>query len=180
MQPQPRHHRRDHRGVQRLQPLDGRHRELGQPATHGARRRQDLQPAEALKQRVIRDILHVLYAPAPDDQQPDQQAHHRHDAKVASHTSASERRTDHGVQPHPPQIALEQFQPRIRRELDIVELKREIAIDTRMQIGVSSSHCQWPFVCGRGRLVALPFNHNERPFSITNVLGLLRNLSDQG
>jgi hypothetical protein len=84
VQAQPRDDVRNHRGIQRLQPLDGLHRELRQPAADRARRRQDLQLAEAAEQRVIRDVRDVVQAPAADHQQPNQQAHHRHDPEVAA------------------------------------------------------------------------------------------------
>jgi hypothetical protein len=147
VQPQARDDVRDHRRVQRLQALDGRHRELRQPAAHGPRRRQHLQLAEAPKQRVVRDVRHMVQSAPPDQQQSDEQAHHRHDAEVADQRRAPERRANHAVEPHPAQIALEQLQPGIRRELDVIELQRQIPIDTGRQIEFSSSHCRWPFVC---------------------------------
>ena len=64
------------------------------------------------------------------------------------------------------QVALQEFQPGVRREANVIELQRQIPIDTGMQIGFSSSHGQWPFMCGRRRWVAPPFNHTGRPFSI--------------
>jgi len=45
-------------------------------------------------------------------------------------------RANHRVEPHPAQIRLEQLQPGIRRELDVIELQRQIPIDTGMQLGV--------------------------------------------
>ena len=59
-----------------------------------------------------------------------------------------------------------EFQPGVRREANVIELQRQIPIDTGMQIGFSSSHGQWPLMCGRRRWVAPPFNHTGRPFSI--------------
>jgi len=79
-----------------------------------------------------------------------------------------------------PQIPIEQLQPRVRGELRLGELESQIPIDTSMQIGVSSSHCRWPFVRGWRFGWHLTFNHNERPFSMRPALLSAKKLSDQG
>jgi len=56
-------HARDHGCVDRLQARDGRHREPLQPATHRARRRHDLDFAEAVKQRIVLDEGEVPQPP---------------------------------------------------------------------------------------------------------------------
>ena len=55
------------------------------------------------------------------------------------------------------------------RATSLKPFQRQIPIDTRCQISFSSSHVQWPFVCGRRVGVTPPFNHNGRPFSDITV-----------
>ena len=162
------HHAGDHRRVDLLQPVDRGHGEGLQPATHRARRRQDLHLTEAPDQRIIVEEGEVPQPPAAHHEQPDHQAHHRRRAEVAPAAGAGERLTNHGVEAGRAQVAAEQLQPGIRGECDIGELQGQIAIDTRGQIGSSSSHGRWPFVVGRTGWITPPFNHNGRPFSMTN------------
>ena len=162
-----RHHARNHAGVQILQAANGRHRELLQPAADRAGGRQPAEPREPAEQRVVRHIRHMAQPAPADDQQTDQQPDHRDHPVVAPWGRAPEDLTDQRVKAGAPQIPREQFQPGIRRQRDVVELERQIAIDTGLQIEFSLSHAQRRFVVDSGRLVALPFNHNGGPFSIS-------------
>jgi hypothetical protein len=157
----------DHGSIQRLEPFDRLHRELREPPTHRARRRQHLQPTQAQEDRIVSHIAHVVQAPAADHEQPDQQSNHGDNTEVAAQARASKSASDPIVETHRTQIAIEQLQSRVGRQLDLPELELKIAVDTGLQFGVSSSHLQWPFVRGLKVWVAPSFNHNERPFSIS-------------
>jgi hypothetical protein len=95
---QRREHARDDRRVDRLQGHDSRHREPLQPPTRGARRRHNLDFAEALEQRIVLEIREVAQASAPHDQQPDHQSHHRSRTEVAPPRRPGTRRADRGIE----------------------------------------------------------------------------------
>ena len=157
----------DHGRVDPLQSVDRGHGEGLQPATHRARRRQDLHLAEALDQRIVVEEGEVPQPPAAHHEQPDHQSHQRGHAEVTPAPGADKRLADHRVEASRAQVAAEQLQPCIRGESDVGELQGHIAIDTRGQIGSSSSHGRWPFVVGMRSGFAPSSNHNGRPFSIT-------------
>lgn len=68
--------------------------------------------------------------------------------KSPPHRRARKRCPDERVEPHRPEIAKVHLQPGVGRQADVAEIEREIAIDTRLQLGFPSSHCRWPFVRG--------------------------------
>ena len=77
----------------------------------------------------------MAQAPAPDDHQPDQHSDHRHHPEVAPARQVCERLAHLLIEPARAQVVPQQLQPRIRREADVPEFKRQIAIDTGTQIG---------------------------------------------
>jgi hypothetical protein len=154
--------------------------ELRQPPTRRARRRDHLQLAEPLEHRVVGDIGEVPQPSPSDDQQPDQQAHGRDRPEIAAERRAGEGLANQRVEPDAPQVLIDQFQPRIRRELHVPEIERQIPIDSGCQIGFSSSHCRWPFVRGRRVGLAPPFNHKRKAFFNWEVLRSRGFLSHQG
>lgn len=164
---QRRQHARDHRGVDLLQPLDAGHRERLQPAAERAGRRHDVDLAEPPEQGIVLNEGHVPQTPAAHDQQPDQQADHRHGPEVAPRGESGKRGAHDRIEARGPQIPAEQLQPGIRGERDVPEFQRQIPIDSCAQIGSASSHVWWPFVVAMEEWVAPSFNHNGRPLSIS-------------
>ena len=84
-------------------------------------------------------------APAANDHQPDEHPHHHHHPEVAPARQVGKRLAHQLIEATGAQVALQEFQPGVRREANVIELQRQIPIDTGMQIGFSSSHGQWPF-----------------------------------
>ncbi len=139
----------DDRRVERLQPLHGLHRELPEPAAHGACGGQHSQAAEPWHQGIVGHVADVLQASPAHYEQPDEQPEHRSNAKVPAEAASLEAPTDHSVEVHPAQISLQQLKPGVGGQLHFAEFHSKISVDTGMQFGVSSSHFRWPFVCGR-------------------------------
>ena len=152
--------------VEGLEAGDRPHREVPQPPTQRPRGGHDAHVAEPLEDRVVGDGGQMPQAPAANDHQPDEHPHHHHHPEVAPARQVGKRLAHQLIEATGAQVALQEFQPGVRREANVIELQRQIPIDTGMQIGFSSSHGQWPFMCGRRRWVAPPFNHTGRPFSI--------------
>jgi hypothetical protein len=142
-------HARDDGRVDRLQGRHRRHREPLQPPTDGARRRHDLHFAEAVKQRIVLHESEMPQPPAPNDQQPNQQADHRDGAEVAPPRRPGTRRADRGIEAGRSQVLSEQLQPGIRGKRDVGKVQLQIPIDSCLQIGSASSHVRWPFVDAR-------------------------------
>jgi hypothetical protein len=124
----------DHRGIERRQMLHALHREALEQAAHRARRRPHPNSSETMQQRIVGQVLQVLEAAPPHHQRPDQHAHHRDHAEVSARLAQG--RAHQLAESDPRQIPVEQLQSRVRGELRLAELERQIPIDTSMQIGV--------------------------------------------
>ena len=147
-----------------LQARDGRHRKPLQPPTDRPRRRHDLHLAEAFEQRVILDEGEVPQPSAADDQQSNQQAHHRHGPEVAPRGRPGTGVADHTIEPRGPQVAPEQLEPRIRGQRHVREFQLQIPIDSGAQISSASSHVRWPFVDGLKGLVGTSLQPQRKAF----------------
>ena len=128
-----------------------------------------LQPAKSPKQRVGLHIGQVAQPAPANDQHRNQQSDHRHRTEVGPCPGAGKRLAHELVELYRAQVPIEKLKPRIRRQRNIPELELQISVDTRDQIGFSSSHYQWPFVGLEGLVLQPPFNHNGRPFSICHL-----------
>ena len=76
-------------------------------------------------------------APAANDHQPDEHPHHHHHPEVAPPRQVGKRLAHQLIEATGAQVALQEFQPGVRREANVIELQRQIPIDTGMQIGFS-------------------------------------------
>ncbi len=85
----------------------------------------------------------MLEAPSAHRQQPHEQPNHGGHTEVPAQPAALEAASDHGAEIDPAQLPLQQFQT---SQLHFAEIQSKIPINVRLQIGISSSHCQWPFV----------------------------------
>ena len=73
-------------------------------------------------------------APAANDHQPDEHPHHHHHPEVAPARQVGKRLAHQLIDATGAQVALQEFQPGVRREANVIELQRQIPLDTGMQI----------------------------------------------
>ena len=124
----------------------------------------DAHVAEPLEDRVVGDVGQMPQAPAANDHQPDEHPHHHHHPEVAPARQVGKRLAHQLIEATGAQVALQEFQPGVRREANVIELQRQIPIDTGMQIGFSSSHGQWPFHVWKKALGCTTFQPHWKAF----------------
>src|SRR6266403_523413 len=112
--------------------------EPAQPIGDRARRRQPGEPTEAADERIADEILQMLHAPGPDVEEGEQHQAQPRSAVVPAQWRA--RALQSVRQPEPADIAPEQLQAAVRRELLGHELDRQIPLDHSPQAAYAQAH----------------------------------------
>jgi hypothetical protein len=160
----------DQRGpIEEEEARDRRHRESVQPPTHGACRRHDLHLAEPLEQRVVLDEGEMPQASAPNQEQPDHQAHHRHGADVAPALKPVVRKYCPNNSRPAYEVSATSANSSWRSPLTRARKSVWLRLTSGGPFGVATE--EW---------VAPSFTHNERPFSIAMRCLSLGEMSHQG
>jgi hypothetical protein len=117
---------------------EGGLRELAQPVAHGMGGGDAGQAAEARDQRVAGDIAQVLEAPRADVEQRHHQQRQAPPAVVTRHAGHRAPQPRHDVEPV--QVATDQLQAAVRRQLLGHELDRQITLDHSSQAPYAQAH----------------------------------------
>jgi hypothetical protein len=149
--------------VEVLEGSNGLLPELLQPAAQSAISGKNAQTAEATHNRISLEEANVLETTPSNDEESDEEQHHRDERKVPAKANGTEVAAKGFPESALAEVLANDLEAGVGGETRDTAFELKRTVDSEAEIALSSSHRKWPFVCGLDCLVTSK-NHGERPF----------------